>query len=61
MLEWRKWEEVYNSVDSMILGLSAGVLLVILIGDVTGWEAWMPVGMVPEGIDGNYQFYITTK
>ena len=38
MLERRKYTEVYNCVGTTILGLSMGMLLVVSILYVTGWD-----------------------
>ena len=39
---------MYNFLGSTILGSSIGFFLLVSIGDDTGWEAWMPVGILPE-------------
>ena len=47
MLYQRKYTEVYSCVGSMVLGSPMGVLNGLSIGDGTGWEELIPVGMAP--------------
>ena len=40
---------MYNCVGSTILRSSMGIYLGVSIGDGTGWEGRMYLGLVPEG------------
>ena len=54
MLEHIKYTELYNCVAITILGFPVVVFLVFIIGNSTGQDYLMPVGMVPEGSTVDY-------
>ena len=49
MLEKIKYTEFYNCWGIIIFGSSVVILLGVSVGNITGYDYLMPVGMVPEG------------